>query len=270
MFNLINCRTCGITRPLYAVLALWVIAMQAPVAARAEALTIAVAANFSAPMQKIATGFEAATGHTLQIAVGSTGRFYAQIQNGAPFDILLAADAATPEKLVNEGLALAESRRTYAIGTLVLYSQNPGLVDSQGNILKNGNFSKIALADPKLAPYGKAALQTLEALGLAKTLEPKFVYGESIGQAWQFVVTENATLGFVAGSQVASLGKEAAGSHWVVPQHLYAPLRQDMVILNRAKDNQAARALVKWLHGTEALGIIKSFGYGIDTATALP
>ena len=270
MFNLINCRTCGIKRPLYAVLALWVITMQAPVAARAEALTIAVAANFSAPMQKIATGFEAATGHTLQIAVGSTGRFYAQIQHGAPFDVLLAADTATPEKLVNEGLALAESRQTYAMGTLVLYSQNPSLVDNQGEVLKKGDFSKIALADPKLAPYGKAALQTLEALGLAKTLEPKFVYGESIGQAWQFVVTENAALGFVAGSQVASLGTEATGSHWVIPQHLYTPLRQDMVILNRAKDNQAARALVKWLRGPEALSIIESFGYGIDTATVDP
>ncbi|MGE4123719.1 MAG: molybdate ABC transporter substrate-binding protein [Pusillimonas sp.] len=237
----------------------------APAAAFADTITVAVAANFSAPMQKIASGFEAATGHKLELSVGSTGRFYAQIRNGAPFDVLLAADTSTPEKLVNDGLALAQSRHTYAIGTLVLYSQNAGLVDNQGEVLKNGGFSKIALADPKLAPYGKAALETLEALGLATTLQPKFVFGESIGQTWQFVATENAALGFVAGSQVASLGNTTIGSRWVVPQHLYTPLRQDVVILNRAKDSQAAHALINWLRGADALGIIESYGYSIDT-----
>lgn len=255
---------------LKSLLALFFTLAIAPVTAAADTLTVAVAANFGAPMQKIAAGFEAATGHNLQISVGSTGRFYAQILNGAPFDVLLAADAETPGRLVNEGLALAESRYTYAIGTLVLYSQNPTLVDHQGQILKTGNFSKIALADPKLAPYGKAALQTLEALGLAKTLEPKFALGESIGQTWQFVATENASLGFVAGSQMASLGNEATGSRWVVPQNLYTPLRQDVIILNRAKGSAAAHALLEWLRSAEALNIIDSYGYAIDTTTTRP
>ena len=241
-----------------------------PLAARAQALTVAVAANFSAPMERIARDFTAATGHALEISVGSTGRFYAQIRNGAPFDVLLAADAATPEKLVNEGLALADSRYTYAIGQLVLYSQDPTLVDDQGQVLKNGNFSKIALADPKLAPYGKAALQTLQALQLDQTLAPKVVFGESIGQTWQFVATGNAALGFVARSQVNATQQGSKGAYWVVPQTLYDPIRQDVVILERAKNNPVARSLLDWLRGPEAAGIIQSYGYRIEPETHNP
>lgn len=239
---------------------------------KADVLTLAVAANFSAPMAQIEKEFEATTRHQLEVSVGSTGRFYAQIRNGAPFDILLAADASTPEKLANEGLALADSRTTYAIGTLVLYSQNPTLVDPEGKILEQGNFSKIALADPTLAPYGRAALQTLEALGLAKTLEPKFVFGESIGQAWQFVSTGNAALGFVASAQINGQNTAAKGSSWVIPRNLYAPLLQDAVILKRAKDKAAARELMTWLRSPQAIKIITAFGYEtqVDPKTNTP
>lgn len=230
---------------------------------QADTLTLAVAANFSAPMEQIATEFEATTGHHLAISVGSTGRFYAQIRHGAPYDVLLSADAQTPKKLVDEGLALSDSLQTYAIGRLVLYSNNPNLVDSQGDVIKTGHFSKIALADPKLSPYGKAALQTLDALGMTQTLRSKFVFGESIGQTWQFVATGNAPLGFVAGAQISHPDQKARGSYWVVPGHLHEPLRQDMVILNRAKDKKAAREFLAWMSGPEAWRIMTGFGYGI-------
>ncbi len=233
----------------------------ATICAKADTLTLAVAANFSAPMAQIEKEFEATTGHQLEVSIGSTGRFYAQIRHGAPFDIFLAADTATPERLVNEGLALADSRVTYAIGTLVLYSQNPTLVDEQGEVLKKGNFSKIALADAKLAPYGKATVQALEQLGLMKQLEPRFVFGESIGMTWQFVSTENAPLGFVAASQIKGTKQKVTGSSWIVPRNLYEPLRQDLVILDRAKGKTAARDFTAWLQGAQALEIISAYGY---------
>jgi len=230
-------------------------------AAQAGEVSVAVAANFTAPMQKIAPLFEAETGHKAVLAFGSTGRFYAQIKNGAPFDVLLAADDDTPAKLEREGQGVAGTRFTYAIGKLVLWSKQPGLVDDKGDVLKTGKFDKLALADPRLAPYGLAAIETLTRLGLLDSLKPKFVQGENIAQTWQFVATGNAPLGFVALSQVQADGKLKEGSAWVVPAALHTPIRQDALLLTRAKDNPAAAALLQYLRGDKARGIIRAYGY---------
>lgn len=227
--------------------------------AQAAEVQVAVAANFTAPMQKIAPLFEADTGHKAVLAFGSTGRFYAQIRNGAPFDVLLAADDETPARLENEGQGVG--RFTYATGRLVLWSKRPGLVDGQGEVLRRGNFEKIALADPKLAPYGAAAIETLTQLGVIDTLRPRFVQGENIAQTFQFVATENAPLGFVALSQVWADGKLKEGSAWLVPASLHRAIRQDALLLNRGKGNAAATALLQYLQGDKARAIIKAYGY---------
>ncbi|MEW5788990.1 MAG: molybdate ABC transporter substrate-binding protein [Pseudomonadota bacterium] len=229
--------------------------------ALAEEVQVAVAANFTAPMPRIAAEFEKDTGHKAILAFGATGKFYAQIKNGAPFQMLLAADDETPAKLEKEGLALAGSRFTYAIGRLVLWSATPGLVDDKGDVLKKGDFSKLALANPKLAPYGAAAVEVLTKLGVLGAVQPKFVQGENIAQTWQFIGTGNADLGFIALSQVSKDGKISSGSAWVVPGHLHTPIRQDAVILNNGKGNPAAEALAKYLKGDKARAIIKAYGY---------
>lgn len=231
--------------------------------AHAAELSVAVAANFTAPMQKIAEAFEKETGHKLVLSYGSTGKFYAQIKNGAPFEVLFAADDETPARLEQEGQSVAGTRFTYAIGKLVLWSKQPGLVDEQGEVLRTGAFERIALADPKLAPYGAAAMQTLRKLGLADALGSKFVQGENIGQAYQFVATQNAPLGFVALSQVLAEGRLTEGSAWMVPETLYEPIRQDAIILARGKDNPAAPELMRYLRGNAAKAIIRSYGYGL-------
>jgi molybdate transport system substrate-binding protein len=227
----------------------------------AAEVQVAVASNFTAPMQKIAAGFEQATGHRAKLAFGSTGKFYAQIRHGAPFDVLLAADDETPARLEREGAAVAGSRFTYSIGRLALWSARPGYVDGQGAVLKQGAFKYLAIANPKLAPYGAAAAETLDQLGLLAALRPKFVQGENIAQTFQFVSTGNAELGFVARSQVVEDGKLRGGSAWIVPSGLHAPIRQDAVILARGKDNPAARALMKYLKQDQARAIIKAYGY---------
>ena len=224
-------------------------------------VSVAVAANFTAPMQKIANLFEQDTGHKATLAFGSTGRFYAQIKNGAPFDLLLSADDETPAKLAREGLAVDASRFTYAIGKLALWSKQPGLVDAQGLVLKSGTFDKIAVADPKLAPYGAAAVEVMTQLGVLNTLRPKFVQGENIAQTHQFVATQNAQLGFVALSQVMADGRLVEGSVWAVPATLYSPLRQDAVLLNKGQGNAAAAALLQYLKGDKARAVIRGFGY---------
>lgn len=233
--------------------------------AQAGEVSVAVAANFTAPMQKIAPLFEADTGHKALLAFGSTGRFYAQISNGAPFHVLLAADDETPARLEREGQGVAGTRSTYAIGRLVLWSRQPGLVDDQGEVLKTGKFEKIALADPKLAPYGRAAIETLTQFGLLDTLRPKFVVGENIAQAWQYVATGNAPLGFVAYAQVLAEGR-LQGSAWLVPDRLHTPIRQDAVLLGKGKDNPAAAALLLYLRGEKARAIIRSYGYDLPAA----
>jgi molybdate transport system substrate-binding protein len=227
----------------------------------AAEVQVAVAANFTAPMQAIAAGFEQATGHRAKLAFGSTGKFYAQIKNGAPFDVLLAADDETPARLEREGAALAGSRFTYSIGRLALWSARPGVVDDQGAVLKQGAFRHLALANPKLAPYGAAAVETLNKLGLLAALQPKFVQGENIAQTFQFVSTGNAELGFVALSQVFEGGKLKRGSAWIVPPGLHAPIRQDAVVLARGRDNPAALALMQYLKQDKARAIIKAYGY---------
>ena len=224
-------------------------------------VTVAVAANFTAPMQKIAEAFAQDTGHKAVLAFGATGKFYAQIRNGAPFQVLLAADNETPAKLEKEGFAVAGTRFTYATGRLVLWSAQPGVVDEKGDVLRTSQDGKVALADPKLAPYGAAALETMTQLGLLERLQPRFVQGENIAQAYQFVATGNAPMGFVALSQVMVDGRIAKGSAWVVPAKLHAPILQDAVLLNPGKDNPAALALTRYLRSEKARAIILSYGY---------
>ena len=231
--------------------------------ALAAEVSVAVAANFTAPMKQIAAAFERDTGHKAVLAFGSTGKFYAQIVHGAPFQMLLAADDATPARLVQAGLALEATRFTYAVGRLALWSRQPGLVDGQGEVLHGDAFERLAIADPRLAPYGAAAIETLTALGELQRLRPRFVQGENIAQAYQFVATGNAALGFVALSQVYADGHIAAGSGWIVPDSLHAPIRQDAVILERGADNAAAAALADYLRGDKARAIIRAFGYGL-------
>ncbi|WP_288381089.1 molybdate ABC transporter substrate-binding protein [uncultured Massilia sp.] len=227
---------------------------------RAGEVQVAVAANFTAPMEKLAPMFAADTGHKAVLSFGSTGKFYAQIRNGAPFEVLLAADDETPAKLEREGQGAG--RFTYAVGKLALWSRQAG-VDAQGEVLKGGRFEKLAVADPKLAPYGAAAVETMTKLGLLETLRPKFVQGENIGQAYQFAATGNAQLGFVALSQVWADGKLKQGSAWIVPASMHAPIRQDAILLDKGKDSEAAAALMKYLRSDKAKALIRSFGYEI-------
>lgn len=229
--------------------------------AQAAVVSVAVAANFTAPMQKIAEAFANDTGHKAVLAFGATGKFYAQIKNGAPFQVLLAADSETPVRLEKEGFAVPGTRFTYATGRLVLWSAQTGVVDDKGDVLRTSQDGKVALADPKLAPYGAAAIETLTRLNLLQRLQPRFVQGENIAQAYQFVATGNAPLGFVALSQVMVDGRIAKGSAWVVPASLHTPILQDAVLLTPGKDSPAALALTRYLRGEKARAIILSYGY---------
>jgi molybdate transport system substrate-binding protein len=222
-------------------------------------VSVAVAANFTAPMKQIAAEFEKETGNNVKLSFGSTGKLYAQIRNGAPFDVLLAADVATPERLEQEGLAKAPF--VYALGRLALWSASPGFVDESGGVLRKGNFDRLAIADPKLAPYGVAATQVIEKLGLSSVLKEKLVMGENIGQTYQFASSGNAELAFVALSQVMQEGKVEKGSHWLVPATLYNPIRQSAALLSSAKDPASAQALLDFLKGEKAAAIIRSYGY---------
>ncbi len=229
--------------------------------ARADEVQVAVAANFAAPAKQIAQDFERASGHKAVLSLGGTGKFYAQIRNGAPFEVLLAADDETPQRLEAEGAAVAGSRYTYAIGRLVLWSARAGYVDAQGEVLRRGGFRHLALANPRVAPYGQAAMETLTALGLTDPLQAKLVQAENIAQAWQFVASGNAELGFVALSQVAKDGRIAEGSGWIVPARLHAPLRQDAVLLARGKGKPAAEAWLRHLRSDAARATIRAYGY---------
>ena len=229
----------------------------------ADEVQVAVAANFTAPMQQIAAGFEKETGHKAALSFGATGKFYAQIVNGAPFEVFLAADDTTPARLEKEGHAVPGSRFTYAVGTLVLWSAKPDFVDAKGEVLKGGNFNKVSIANPKTAPYGAAAVETLKKLNLLDAVQPKFVQGENISQTLQFVSTGNADLGFVALSQVFKDGKLSGGSAWIVPGEFHEPIYQDAAILAKGKDNAAATALLAYLKGDKARAVIRSFGYDL-------
>ena len=227
----------------------------------ADEVQVAVAANFTAPIQAIAKDFEKDTGHTLVAAYGATGQFYAQIKNGAPFEVFLAADDSTPAKLEQEKEIVPGSRFTYAIGTLALWSAKEGYVDAKGDVLKQNTYKHLSIANPKAAPYGLAATQVLDKLKLTEATKGKIVEGQNITQAFQFVSTGNAELGFVALSQIYKDGKVTSGSAWIVPSNLHDPIRQDAVILNKGKDSAAAKALVEYLKGPKAAAVIKSFGY---------
>lgn len=240
-----------------------VAAMLLSCGAQADEIQVAVAANFTAPMKQIAADFEKDTGHKVQLAFGATGKFYAQIKNGAPFEVFLSADDTTPAKLEAEGAAVAGTRFTYAIGRLVLWSAKPGYVDDKGEVVRKNEFRYLSIANPKLAPYGAAAVEALTALKLLDTAQAKFVQAENIAQAYQFVATGNAELGFVALSQVMKGGKIAEGSGWVVPGNLHQPIRQDAVILDKGKGKPAAEALMTYLKGDKARTVIKSYGYEI-------
>ncbi len=231
--------------------------------ARADEVAVAVAANFTAPMQKIAAQFEKDTGHKAVLSFGATGQFYAQIKNGAPFEVFLAADDETPMKLEKEGGIEPGSRFTYAIGKLVLWSAKSALVDGKGEVLKRGGFDHLSIANPKLAPYGLASVETMKSLGIYDSLQSKIVQAGNISQAYQFVATGNALLGFVALSQVWENGHLKSGSAWIVPPKLYNPIRQDGVVLTKGKGKPAAEALMKYLKGAKAKAIIKSYGYDL-------
>lgn len=230
----------------------------------ADDINVAVAANFVAPMEEISQAFNKATGHQLKISTGASGKFYAQIRNGAPFQVFLSADEEKPAQLEKDGLAVQGSRFTYAIGKLVLWSANPNMVDPQGKVLESHRLHKIAIANPKTAPYGEAAIETLSALKLLSQLEPKFVMGENISQTYQFVDSGNAEIGFIALSQVTKNNKLSSGSQWLVPEQLYTPIRQDAVLLVKGQDSTAARQLLAFLKSGTARRIIKSYGYGIN------
>ena len=246
-------------------LAAALLAMLSASALHAAEVQVAVAANFVAPMKVLAADFEKASGHKAVVTAGATGKFYAQIKAGAPFDVFLAADDETPARLDREGATVAGSRFTYAIGKLVLWSPKPHYVDANGEVLRRNAFQHIALASPKLAPYGAAAVETLDKLGLLATLEPKFVQGESIGQTFGFVASGNAELGFVALSQVQEDGKLKSGSAWIVPSALHGPIRQDAVMLSAARDNPAAAALMTYLKSAPARQVIRAFGYEVQS-----
>ena len=231
--------------------------------AHADTVQVAVAANFTEPAKALAAILEKTTGHEAKLSFGATGAFYTQIKNGAPFDVLLAADNERPARLEKEGDTVPGSRFTYATGQLVLWSAKPGLVDDEGAVLKHGQFGKIAIANPKNAPYGAAAVEAMEKLGLAATLQPKLVTGESIGQTFNFIATGNAELGFVALAQVLEGGKLKSGSMWVVPAQYHAPIIQDAVILNRAASNPAAKAWMELLKTPQSKELIRSYGCAV-------
>lgn len=229
--------------------------------AQAGEVQVAVAANFTAPMQLIAADFEKDTGNKVVLSFGATGKFYAQITNGAPFEVFLSADDETPARLEKEQQTVADSRFTYAIGKLVLWSQKEGVIDANGDVLRKGDYRHVAVANPKTAPYGTAAVEAMKKLGLYDAVQSKLIQGENISQTHQFVSTGNAELGFVALSQVFKDGKVTSGSAWIVPANLYEPIRQDAVILAKGKGNPAAKALMDYLKGPKARAVIKSFGY---------
>lgn len=224
----------------------------------AAEVPVAVAANFTEPAKEIAAAFEKATGDKVVLSFGASGAFYTQISHGAPFQVFLSADAERPKKADEEGFSVPGTRFTYAVGRLMLYSAKPGLVDERGKVLSSGKFAKIAIAEPSAAPYGEAAVEAMKKLKLYDTLEPKIVKGSSIAQAYQFVVTGAADMGFVAMSQVVM---EKGGSRWLVPSTLHAPIDQQAVLLKTGAGNPAAAAFLKFLKSRPALAIIKRYGY---------
>lgn len=234
----------------------WAVMVWPP--AMAGEASVAVAANFTAAAREIAGGFNAQTGHTVNLSTGSSGQLYAQITQGAPFEILLSADRQRPQQAELDGFATPGTRFTYAIGKLVLWSAQPGFIDTHGVVLHQGNFTHLAIANPASAPYGAAALETLKALGAYERTMPKFVQGESISQTYQFIASGNAELGFIALSQLV---EHTGGSRWIVPENLYTPILQDAVLLKTGARNKVALEFFAYLKGPQAVAIITRHGY---------
>ena len=228
--------------------------------ALAEQVLVAVAANFVPPFREVAMEFEKATGHNVQVASGSSGNFYAQIKNGAPFDVFFSADNERPKLLEDEGLGVKGSRFTYAIGRLVLWSPDPNLVKGE-DTLRSESFKHLAIANPKTAPYGVAAMQAMQKLGLWEGLQPRLVMGENLGQTMGFIESGNAELGFLALSQVMDPKIKGKEGRWVVPINLHEPIQQDVVLLAKGKENPAAKALMEFMGGPQATAIIERYGF---------
>lgn len=226
----------------------------------AEQVLVAVAANFVPPFREIASEFEAVTGHNIRVAAGSSGNFYSQIKNGAPFDVFFSADKERPKLLEDEGLGVRDTRLTYAIGRLVLWSPSADLIKGE-ETLRSKKFKRLAFANPKTAPYGLAAMQTLQKLELWESLQPKIVMGENIGQTMGFIESGNADLGFVALSQALDPKIKGQGSRWDIPANLHEPIKQDVILLTKGKDNPAAQALIEFIAGPQSKAIIERYGY---------
>lgn len=228
--------------------------------ALADQALVAVAANFIPPFREIALEFEKVTSHRLRVVAGSSGNFYSQIKNGAPFDIFFSADMERPKLLEEEGLGVKGTRLTYAIGRLVLWSPNADLVKGE-ETLRLKHYKRLAMANPKTAPYGFAAMQALQTLKLWETVQPQIVMGENLGQTMGFIESGNAQLGFVAFSQTLDPKIQGQGSRWDVPSNLHDPIKQDVILLEKGRDNQAAKALMEFISGSEAKTIIERHGY---------
>jgi molybdate transport system substrate-binding protein len=226
----------------------------------AESVLVAVAANFIPPFREIAMEFEQTTGHTVRVAAGSSGNFYSQIKNGAPFDVFFSADRDRPKLLEDEGLGVKDSRFTYAIGRLVLWSPSADLIKGE-ETLRTNKFKRLAIANPKTAPYGLAAMQAMQHLGLWESAQPKLVMGENLGQTIGFIESGNADLGFVALSQVLDSKIKGQGSRWDVPSQLHEPINQDVILLTKGKDKLAATTLMEFARGPQARTIIARYGY---------
>lgn len=231
----------------------------------ADEALVATATNFSGPLQQLQAAFERSSDHSLKLTTGSTGTLYAQILNGAPFDLFLAADQHRPFALVQKQLAVSGSRFTYATGRLVLWSPNPDRITEDGvGVLRRGKFRRLAIANPELAPYGLAARQTLTALGLITQLKDRIVMGQNIGQTHALIATGNAELGLIALSQSVDRRFAATGSRWIVPHHLHDPIHQDVVLMKRAVGNRAAQAFLEYLKSREGQTLIAALGYGVE------
>jgi len=242
------------------IFSLFVIVTMAVTPAFAEQVLVAVAANFIPPFREIALEFEKSTGHQLQVSGGSSGNFYTQIKNGAPFDVFFSADMERPKKLEEEGFGVKDSRFTYAIGRLVLWSPNADLIKGE-ETLRFKQYKRLAIANPKTAPYGLAAMQAMQKLALWDSLQPQIVMGENLGQTMGFIESGNAQLGFVALSQIMDPKIKDQGSRWDVPTNLHEPIKQDVILLTKGKENVAAKALVEFIGGSQAKAIIGRYGY---------
>lgn len=228
-----------------------------------EKVSIAVAGNFLKPLKVLAEKFESKTKYKVAISVGSTGKLYAQITNGAPFELFLSADQKRPTQLISQKLAIKNSLFTYAIGSLVLWSSDQERIDSGGELLSSPDLKHLAIANPNVSPYGEQTIQALKALGVYNQLKNKFVQGQNLGQTFQYISSGNIQQGIIAESQVTLKGEITSGSIWILPKHLYQPIKQDAVLLEKGRYNPAAKAFIDYLKTPEAVKIINSFGYKV-------